>query len=62
MPEMKIVTTEERKRRFKSACADQGLTMSDVANALIDDWLAGKIALPRSQQSANQQDSEKSEK
>jgi len=45
MTEMKIVTTEDRKRRFKSACANQGQTMSEVANALIDAWLSGQVDL-----------------
>ena len=46
---MKIVTTEDLKRRFKAACATRGQTMSDVANALIEGWLEGQIVLPSSE-------------
>lgn len=44
---MKIVIDEPLKRRYKSACADQGQTMSDVAVELIKLWLDGKIELPK---------------
>ena len=48
---MKIVIDEALKRRYKSACADQGATMSDVAVDLIKLWLDGKIPLSKDQSS-----------
>ena len=36
---MKIVIPEDLKRRFKSACAAQDVTMSDVAVELVEKWL-----------------------
>lgn len=54
---MKIVIDEALKRRFKSACADQGATMSDVAVELIKLWLAGKVDLSEQQDNPPRQNS-----
>ncbi len=53
---MKIVIDEALKRRYKAACADQGVTMSDVAVELIKLWLDGKVALSEPQDKTAGQD------
>jgi antitoxin component of RelBE/YafQ-DinJ toxin-antitoxin module len=42
---MKIVIDEELKRKFKAACAEQSVTMSDVTAALVKGWLEGRYTL-----------------
>lgn len=46
---MKIVITEALKRRFKSLCAEKGITMSDISVALIEGWIDGRIVLQDSE-------------
>ena len=36
---VRVYMSPEKKRAFKSACASQGLEMSEVTNKLIDEWL-----------------------
>lgn len=42
---MKVIIDEALKRRFKVACTEQDLTMSDVTSALVQGWLEGKFDL-----------------
>lgn len=43
---MKVVISEELKRRFKLACVNQDKTMSDVVCVLIEDWLKNQSSTP----------------
>lgn len=40
---MKVVIEEGLKRRFKVACTERDLTMSDVVSALVEGWLEGRF-------------------
>jgi ParG len=51
---MKVVIDEALKRRFKGACGEQGVTMSDVTAELIKGWLAGKFVLQDIKQDTRQ--------
>ena len=41
-PQLSVWMPDDKKQAFKVYCAQQGVTMHDVINALVDEVLAGK--------------------
>ncbi|MBC8950101.1 plasmid partition protein ParG [Xenorhabdus sp. TS4] len=37
---------EEKHKRFKAACASNGMSITDVINKLVDDWLKNNAEDP----------------